>query len=161
MNAREIRPDKRVAPLSGGDNLFLAGSIEMGKAIEWQREAVKYFGGYNLNIYNPRCEDFNPDLLQSFTNRDFTSQVVWEQKKLMLCSLVLFNFVEDTKAPISLKELGQQAMIEKKTVVVCCPKGFWKRGNIEVSCALYGMFLYETLEEAMAHIRVLLEFKQS
>lgn len=50
-----------------------------------------------------------------------------------------------TKAPISQLELGLHASGRK--LVVCCPEGFWKRGNVQMVCEEYGIPLLGALEE--------------
>ena len=146
--------------MSSWENLFLAGSIEQGKAVDWQADAVSYFNNFNVNVYNPRRQQWNPELEQSIREPKFVSQVAWEQKYLERADYILFNLLPDTKSPISLHELGQLCGVSDKTVVVCCPKGFWRRGNVQISCILSRFFLYEEFEDALAHIRVLLEYKQ-
>lgn len=48
--------------------LFLAGSIEMGQAEEWQSEVMvvlqEYINRGELRIYNPRRIDWNPEWSQ-------------------------------------------------------------------------------------------------
>lgn len=48
--------------------LFLAGSIEMGKAEDWQSEIIvslrEYLENGKLRIYNPRRIDWNPEWSQ-------------------------------------------------------------------------------------------------
>jgi hypothetical protein len=51
----------------------------------------------------------------------------------------------DTKAPISLLELGLFARSDR--VVVGCPDGFWRRGNVEIVCQRYGCALAGEWEE--------------
>lgn len=54
--------------------VFLAGSIEMGKAEDWQAEVVKMLPvGYTF--LNPRRPDFNPDWVQSDEDPRFIEQV--------------------------------------------------------------------------------------
>lgn len=137
--------------------LFLAGSIENGKATDWQQQVIEAFKDYSMSIYNPRRDKWNPELEQSFTCQVFNDQVVWEQKHLEACNYVLMNFVGDTMSPISLLELGQLTYMEKKATVVVCPDNFWRRGNIEVVCVLYKIPLYKTLEEGIAHLKTIIE----
>jgi hypothetical protein len=54
-------------------------------------------------------------------------------------------FVPSTKSPITLLELGLLARSNK--LVVCCPEEFWRRGNVEVVCARYGVPLVAELPE--------------
>jgi GDPmannose 4,6-dehydratase/GDP-4-dehydro-6-deoxy-D-mannose reductase len=38
-------------------NIFLAGSIEMGKAIDWQTDMSEFFSKNNWGVFNPRRKD--------------------------------------------------------------------------------------------------------
>ncbi len=137
--------------------LFLAGSIEQGKAIDWQTEVALAFVDTSLTIYNPRRSKWNPDLEQTMLCDEFREQVIWEQRCLAKSGYVLMNFVEDTKSPISLLELGQLTRMEETTTVVVCPRNFWRRGNVEIMCALNGLPLYDTLAGGIAHLKMLLK----
>src|SRR5262249_13162647 len=55
------------------------------------------------------------------------------------------------KSPITLLELGLFARSGK--LVVCCPVGFWRRGNIEVVCARYGIPLVDSLKALIDLVR--------
>jgi hypothetical protein len=44
-----------------------------------------------------------------------------------------------------LLELGLFARSGK--MVVCCPEGFWRRGNVQIVCQSFEIQLVETLEE--------------
>jgi hypothetical protein len=56
----------------------------------------------------------------------------------------------DSLAPISLLELGLQASSGK--IIVACPEGFWRRGNVRVVCARFGVELVGSLGELMEGI---------
>lgn len=60
-------------------------------------------------------------------------------------------FAPSTQAPVTLLELGLVASSGR--LVVCCPDGYWRKGNIEVVCARHGVPLVATLDELIAHIR--------
>lgn len=151
------------------NKLFLAGSIEMGKAVNWQQEVIEAFENSTIPIaiYNPRRAVWDASLEQSSTCETFRHQVTWEQKYLDKCNIVLMNLLPDTYSPISLLELGQLTHHMKKEpgefpskeVVVVCPKGFWRRGNVEMVCIMFKIPLYETLAEGIAHIKTHLQLK--
>lgn len=61
--------------------------------------------------------------------------------------IVLFYFDPESSAPISLLELGL-CMREPGKVVVVCPRGYWKRGNVSIVCERFGVPVLEGLEEA-------------
>jgi hypothetical protein len=46
-------------------SVFLAGSIEMGKAILWQDDMTKELSDLPVTVINPRRNDLNPDWEQS------------------------------------------------------------------------------------------------
>ena len=44
-------------------------------------------------------------------------------------------------------ELGLYANSGK--LLVCCPKGFWRKGNIDVVCEKYNIPIYESLDQLL------------
>lgn len=48
-----------ILPFKNSINLFLGGSIEMGKASEWQKEFIESFKDKNITIFNPRRNDWD------------------------------------------------------------------------------------------------------
>lgn len=148
---QELKPPTRII-YSHGENssLFLAGSIEMGTAEKWQEKVVKALSDKNIVIFNPRRENWDNSWDKSIDNPKFKEQVDWELDFLEKASIVLFYFDPNTKSPISMMELG---LVDKdKPVIVCCPKGFWKRGNIEIVCKRHDLIFCETLDEAIKHL---------
>jgi len=154
----EVLPDDR-RPYTSDRTLFLAGSIEMGKALDWQSAVVEHFTNTTGVIFNPRVKKWNNDILQDCQDDRFTRQVVWEQKRLSQSKYVLVNLQAGTLSPITLHELGQLALRQDCTVVVSCPKGFWRRGNVQACCALHGFYLYENLGDALAHLSILFNYE--
>ena len=59
--------------------------------------------------------------------------------------VIAVYFSPDSEAPITLLELGLFARTEK--VVVACPDGYWKKGNVQVVCKRFGIELQGSLEE--------------
>ena len=61
MSVNEIKPTDVEIYQEKAINVFLAGSIENGKADDWQKDIVEYinnyFSEYNINIFNPRRDD--------------------------------------------------------------------------------------------------------
>jgi hypothetical protein len=129
-------------------SVFLAGSIEMGKAENWQTKATEFFTTEKrscYNILNPRRDDWDSSWTQDFSNPQFYQQVSWELDALDKADLIMMYFDPSTKSPISLLELGLYATSKK--LVVICPDGFWRKGNVEVVCNKYDIPLYHSLEE--------------
>ena len=132
--------------------IFLAGSIEMGSSDDWQSKIEEHLNsrGDELVILNPRRDSWDSSWTQEFTNPQFYQQVNWELSCLDAASLIIMYFSPDTKSPISLLELGLYANSGK--IVVCCPDGFWRKGNVEIVCENYGIPLYETFEDLLTFI---------
>lgn len=128
--------------------LFLGGSIEEGKAIDWQTDLSQKLSKYNnLDIFNPRRDNWNAQTTQSINNEDFANQVKWELTCLENCQYIVMNFIPDTRSPISLLELGLLSQSNPKYTYVCCPDGFWRKGNIEMICNRYDIILCHTYAE--------------
>lgn len=133
-------------------SVFLAGSIEMGKAEDWQPRAAKQLESSWL-VLNPRRPDWDSSWTQSIDNPQFREQVQWELEAIERCDKVLMYLAPGTMSPISLLELGLLANSSK--LVVACPSDFWRSGNVEIVCCRYRVPLYSTLEGAVGHLRSL------
>ncbi|GAG64036.1 unnamed protein product [marine sediment metagenome] len=81
---------------------------------------------------------------QSKDNKEFRGQVEWELYGLDNATMVVYYFQPDTKSPISLLELGMHVRSGK--AIVCCPEGYIKKGNVDVTCKYYRVPVYETLD---------------
>jgi hypothetical protein len=112
--------------------VFLAGSIEMGSAVNWQQTVVDAFPE-NVVFFNPRRDDW--DSTWDHNSDKFNEQVNWELDMLEDADIILLYFDPSTKSPISLLELGLYARSHK--LLVCCPDGFWRQGNVRVVCERY------------------------
>ncbi len=129
--------------------LFLAGSIEMGAAEDWQAVVIhKLHSKYN--ILNPRRLDWDDTWEQTCENAHFSQQVNWELNALEKADVILMYFDPNTKSPISLLELGLFARSGK--LIVCCPDGFWRKGNVEIVCMRYHITLHHDLDECMNYL---------
>lgn len=150
-----IKPPYR--PSSYSDkSIFLAGSIEMGAAVDWQKEVEKELSDIkDLLIYNPRRDDWNSSWEQSIDSPNFKGQVDWELDMLTACSIVMMYLDPATKSPISLMELGLYADTGK--LIVCCPKGFYRKGNVDIVCERYRIPVVETLAELVLLTRIRLK----
>lgn len=129
------------------NGVFLAGSIEMGKAEDWQKRVTEKLSKSNciLSIYNPRRDDWDSSWKQEKNNPQFYEQVTWELDHLEKAKVIAMYFATDTLSPISLLELGLYASSGK--VVVYCPTDFWRNGNVDITCSRYGVPIF-TNEDA-------------
>ncbi len=130
-------------------SIFLAGSIEMNKAVNWQKECEETLSK-NFFIFNPRRYEWNNGWEQSIDNPDFKEQVLWELNALEKAKIIIMFFDGNTKSPISLLELGLFASSKKLKVVV--EENFWRKGNIDIVCEKYGIEQFKSLDELLANL---------
>lgn len=136
-------------------DIFLAGSIEMGKAKNWQSEVeakiVNKFGIFQetVNIYNPRRDDWDASWKQDpAVDTQFNDQVIWELANLEHAQIQIFNFEADTISPITLMEFGVEVASDAIKLVVC-PKEFHRYGNVKITGEYLGknVRFYESRDE--------------
>lgn len=127
--------------------IFLAGSIEMGKAEDWQKKVVKELTNYPIQFLNPRRDDWDSSWEQTIENKQFNEQVTWELNALEEAHFIVMYFDPETKSPISLLELGIYSKCDPKKMIVLCPDGFWRKGNVDIVCEKYGVKQVENFEE--------------
>lgn len=126
-------------------SVFLAGSIDNGKAEFWQDDLVSALAETEIVILNPRRSDWDSSWDASISNPLFKAQVEWELEGLERADLIALYFAPNSQAPISLLELGLFA--DSNKTIVCCPEGYWRKGNVDIVCQKYGIRQVEDLEE--------------
>lgn len=131
--------------------VFLAGSIEGDTAMNWQDYISDKLVDQEVLVLNPRRDSWDTSWKQEITNKQFKKQVDWELDGLDQADLVVMYFDKNTKSPISLLELGLYAASNK--IVVCCPSGFWRKGNVDIVCERYGIQQVENLDELVLNIK--------
>lgn len=126
------------------NSIFLAGTIDNGDSFDWQSEVIKSLNGFDITILNPRRKDWDSSWKQTIDDPQFNEQVNWELDALDKADFILMYFAPESKSPISLLELGLYANSNK--LIVCCPDGFYRKGNVEIVCKRYGISLFNSLE---------------
>lgn len=143
----EIKAPEKYDAHKGMKSIFLAGTIEMGKAENWQERITAALRHVEVLILNPRRTHWNAAWEQSIDNPDFRQQVEWELDAIEYADMVFMYFVPETRSPISLLELGVNAAKNPKKMVVCCPEGFWRKGNVDIVCKRFGVQQVETIQD--------------
>lgn len=128
-----------------GHVVFLAGSIEMNTATEWQEDLITLLSPLHITVLNPRRYSWDSSWKQEMSNPNFYEQVNWELQAMDIANTIFMYFDPSTKAPITLLELGLYATSNK--LCVCCPEGFWRKGNVDIVCAKYNIPQVTSLEE--------------
>lgn len=130
---------------------FLAGSIEMGKATNWQTRIEQGLKGLACTVLNPRRDDWDSSWEQKITNPQFKEQVTWELEGQERAHHILMYFDPQAKSPITLLELGLGIMGAGGELVVCCPDGFWRKGNVDIVCERYDVPQVDSLGGLIAY----------
>lgn len=151
--AIEIKaPNKIVYPASY-TSMFLAGSIEMGKAEPWQERVISELSEKDIAFLNPRRDSWDSSLKQEIDEPVFNKQVNWELDALEKADYILMYFDPNTKSPISLLELGLFARTRK--LIVCCPEGFWRKGNVDIMCSRYDIRQVRKIEDLILMAKIM------
>lgn len=137
-------------PIPNGFSVFLAGSIELGSAGNWQTFVEQELSGIDIVILNPRRDNWDSSWSQDKTNPTFREQVEWELSALETATIIAMYFEPGTKSPVSLLELGLFAGSGK--MVVCCPEGFWRKANVDIVCEKYGVHQVDSLNDLSKYI---------
>lgn len=146
-----IKPPTKLPQFGKKFSVFLAGSIEGDTAENWQSTFEKELKDIDIVILNPRRDDWDDSWQQEIGNKQFREQVGWELAAQEQASCIAMYFDPNTKSPISLLELGLFA--RSKKMIVCCPDGYWKKGNVDTVCVVYGITLVNTLEELIEAVK--------
>src|SRR5262249_15078179 len=119
--ARVLKPPAPLSLVERKPSVFLAGSIQMGGAEDWQTQVERALADLDVVILNPRRDEWDASWVQSISNPQFRGQVEWELEAQERAGVVAMYFAPATKAPITLLELGLFARSGK--AIVCCPDG--------------------------------------
>lgn len=160
-----IHPTTKLESKYANLTVFLAGSIEMGKAIDWQQSVIDSCKDLPVTFFNPRRKDWDSSWKQDPSNTQFLEQVEWELDALHQADVVFFNFVPNTMSPISLLELGLMLNHEKDTnpnlshIYVCCPKDFHRWANVKITAlhrykAGTSVSYFEDLNKAISTFKI-------
>ena len=143
------KPPTRWMVTPNASVVFLAGSIEMGSATEWQAALTGRLPD-DVVVLNPRRDAWDASWRQSIDEPQFRDQVEWELDGLDRADVIAMWFVAETRSPITLLELGLHARGGR--LVVGCPEPFWRKGNVEVVCTRYGIPLVGEWEAFVAQV---------
>ncbi|KAK1919673.1 hypothetical protein P3342_001966 [Pyrenophora teres f. teres] len=138
-------------------SVFTAGSIEMGKAVHWQKQMVTMLSDLPITVCNPRKGKWNPAVTPEAKHQAFREQVEWELGALEQVDVIVFFFDTRTRSPVSLLELGLWAASDK--VIVCCGPRYWRQGNVKITCERYDVPMVESFADLVPAVRNMLHAK--
>jgi hypothetical protein len=117
--------------------IFLAGSIDMGSAEDWQTKLSSELSDENVLLLNPRRDDWDSSWKQSIDDPQFRQQVEWELKGQEDADLIVYYFADGSQSPITLLELGL-GLGSNAPVLIYCTDKYFRKGNIDVTAKYYG-----------------------
>jgi hypothetical protein len=127
-----------------GPTVFLSGSIDTPPAT-WQSTIAEHLSSYPITILNPHRADWDLTWIEDTSFAPFVQQTNWELEGMENADVIAVYLGREAKAPISMMEMGLWARSGK--VIVCCPRGFWKEGNVKLVCKRYGIDVVENVKE--------------
>jgi len=139
--------------------VFLAGTIEMGNSEDWQTQVASALANEEVTICNPRRDDWDSSWHQDIENDKFAEQVTWELEAMQMADIIAMHFEPETKSPITLMELGLHVDIGNdvwcgnQKLIVHCPEGFWRKGNVDIVCKRYKVNPVETIESLIDSVK--------
>jgi nucleoside 2-deoxyribosyltransferase len=131
--------------------VFLAGSIDMGKAGNWQEQAQRALADAGVLLLNPRRADWNPQWKPAAGEPEFRRQVEWELDALEQADIVLMYFAPGTQSPITLLEFGLYARSGK--LLVAAPEGYFRKGNVDITADHYAVPRFDSLPALLTAVR--------
>jgi hypothetical protein len=143
-----------VPPAYNKFSLFVAGSIEMGAAVQWQERLAQHLWDLPITICNPRRGHWDPNVDVKSKDKDFAEQVVWELEALHEATVICFFFDQDTLSPVTLLELGLWA--HSKKIIVCCAEEYWRSGNVDLTCKRYKIPRVKSFKQLVPAIKEML-----
>jgi hypothetical protein len=129
-----------------GPTIFLSGSIDAPPAT-WQKKLTDSLSHLPITIINPHRPDWDSSWKEEISFEPFREQVNWELDGIEKADVIAVYFGKDSKAPISLMELGLGVRKGQGRMVVACPAGFYKRGNVQIVCGRFGVEVVNSVEE--------------
>ncbi len=132
-------------------SVFLAGAIDNGEAKDWQSEVAKKLYSEGWVVLNPRRDKWDSSWKQSLKNKQFVAQVKWELEGLSLAKHILVNFPAESKAPISLLELGLHMRTGK--VIVCASDKYERYGNVRITCDEWDVPVFRSMNDALKELK--------
>lgn len=131
MIVQVVSPDDARHP--DAFHIFLAGGIT--GCPDWQAEFTAVAAGLDwpvpLALVNPRRRPGS-----AWDDREATSQIEWEFRRIQLAKLVAFWFPPESVCPIALYELGRATGSAYKQVVVGAHEAYPRRFDLGVQLRL-------------------------
>lgn len=156
---RVITPPSFITTDPDKTSVFLAGSIEMDKAEQWQKKFIdeltyeyrKMNSGKCIDVFNPRRANWDITIRQSIEDPAFYQQVRWELDYLEDVAVRVFYFAPDTLSPVSLLEFGK--FFTYPNTFLCVNPDYQRAGNLEVFANKYKIKIHRDFGDIIHKIK--------
>jgi len=129
--------------------VFVAGTT---KGPDWRAAVKAALAAQPVTIFDPLRPDWDDSWREDPDFAPFREQVQWELDMQERADVIVLYFHPAAEAPISLLELGLCARRGRDRVVVACPEGYWKRGNVVLVCESFGIEVVGDLDSLVAAV---------
>ena len=103
-------------------------------------------------MHKARCGIADEEVAQRWQQGQHREELLqWELEGQERATIIVMYFDPKGKAPITLLELGLHAKDDK--LVICCPEGYWRRGNVEMIADRYDHPLVDNYDDMMEHLK--------
>lgn len=151
----EIKSPNELPKKDNRLKVFLGGTIDMGNSEDWQAKISRELKNESIILFNPRRDDWNTAWKPVKEEPEFRKQVEWELNALENSDYIIMYFGKDSKSPISLLEMGLYARSGK--LLVICPEGFWRKGNVDITAEKYGIKQFDSIDEVLQFMKAQLK----
>ncbi|OAQ58117.1 Zn(2)-C6 fungal-type DNA-binding domain-containing protein [Pochonia chlamydosporia 170] len=132
--------------ITGIKSVFLAGTTTTVDNVDWREKLSASLSEHPITIFNPNRPDWDSTWREDISFAPYREQVLWELDKQVQADLVVVYFHPATVAPISLLEFGLSAQVPGKVIAIA-PKGYSKRGNVQIVCQKFGIEFLDNIDE--------------
>lgn len=144
-----------IRPTVTRPSVVFYGAIQPEPA--WQTSLAASLSDLPIDILDPRRDDWDSSWKEDISDPKFKEQVEWEMDHAKVADVIVFYFPPGALTPVALLELGMYAGTKK--VIVCCPEGFYKRGNVQMVCLRYDINLLNNIDDLEEQVRARLKEK--
>jgi nucleoside 2-deoxyribosyltransferase len=131
--------------------VFLAGTIDLGNSQDWQAQVTKELKNTNYVVFNPRRDNWDNSWKQEEDNENLSIQVNWEIDMIDHADIIVMYIAPGSKSAITLFEYGKY--IESGKIKLCCPDGFFRKGNIDIYAKRFNVEVFNTLDELIENLK--------
>jgi len=129
-------------------SIFLGGSIEAGKAEDWQKDLIKYIDNKEysskIELLNPRRDAWDASWPVDDPNHAaLAEQINWELYYQDKADILIYYFATGTISPITLLEMGTYA---SHNPLIYIQGGYKRHANVKITADHFGWDYYEDRE---------------